>query len=32
VHPYHFFEEPFFAGMHSGGTAVRAEPEWFRPA
>jgi aryl-alcohol dehydrogenase-like predicted oxidoreductase len=31
VHPYHFFEEPFFASMHSGGTAVRAEPEWFRP-
>ena len=32
VHPYHFFEEPFFTGMQSGGTKVRAEPEWFRPA
>ena len=30
VHPYHFFEEPFFAERRSGGTAVRAEPPWFR--
>jgi aryl-alcohol dehydrogenase-like predicted oxidoreductase len=32
VHPYHFFDSPFFRGMWSGGTAVRAEPPWFRPA
>jgi aryl-alcohol dehydrogenase-like predicted oxidoreductase len=30
VHPYHFFEEPFFAALHAGGTDVRAEPPWFR--
>jgi aryl-alcohol dehydrogenase-like predicted oxidoreductase len=30
VHPYHFFEEPFFLVRRSGGTAVRAEPPWFR--
>ncbi|WP_244237036.1 aldo/keto reductase [Corallococcus llansteffanensis] len=33
VHPYHFFEEDFFTGgMFTGGTKVRAEPTWFRPA
>ncbi|RKI04632.1 aldo/keto reductase [Corallococcus sp. AB038B] len=33
VHPYHFFEEAFFTGgMFTGGTTVRAEPTWFRPA
>jgi aryl-alcohol dehydrogenase-like predicted oxidoreductase len=33
VHPYHFFEDPFFtAGTFTGGTQVRAEPAWFRPA
>jgi aryl-alcohol dehydrogenase-like predicted oxidoreductase len=31
VHPYHFFEEPFFAALRAGGTSVRAEPPWFRP-
>jgi aryl-alcohol dehydrogenase-like predicted oxidoreductase len=31
VHPYAFFTD-FFAGMRSGGTRVRAEPPWFRPA
>jgi len=32
VHPYHFFEEPFFAARRSGGVVVRAEPPWFRPS
>ena len=31
VHPYHFFEEPFFAALRAGGTTVRPEPPWFRP-
>jgi aryl-alcohol dehydrogenase-like predicted oxidoreductase len=31
VHPYHFFEEPFFAARRSGGVSIRAEPPWFRP-
>jgi aryl-alcohol dehydrogenase-like predicted oxidoreductase len=31
VHPYNFFEEPFFAVRRSGGVVVRAEPPWFRP-
>jgi aryl-alcohol dehydrogenase-like predicted oxidoreductase len=30
VHPYHFFEEPLFAAIRSGGVPVRAEPPWFR--
>ncbi|NMO20403.1 aldo/keto reductase [Pyxidicoccus fallax] len=31
VHPYIFFEDAFFTeGMFTGGTKVRAEPEWFR--
>ncbi|MCP3059422.1 aldo/keto reductase [Myxococcus sp. K38C18041901] len=33
VHPYHFFENEFFTrGMFTGGTSVRSEPTWFRPA
>ncbi|MCP3165466.1 aldo/keto reductase [Myxococcus qinghaiensis] len=33
VHPYIFFENAFFtSGMFTGGTSVRAEPTWFRPA
>jgi aryl-alcohol dehydrogenase-like predicted oxidoreductase len=32
VHPYHFFEEPFFAALRAGGAEVRAEPPWFRPS
>jgi aryl-alcohol dehydrogenase-like predicted oxidoreductase len=31
VHPYNFFEEPFFTARRSGGVVVRAEPPWFRP-
>jgi len=31
VHPYHFFEDPCFLARRSGGTAIRAEPPWFRP-
>lgn len=32
VHPYIFFEDTYFTGgMFTGGTAVRSEPEWFRP-
>ncbi|AGC48491.1 aldo/keto reductase [Myxococcus stipitatus DSM 14675] len=33
VHPYIFFEDTFYSGgMFSGGTSIRAEPTWFRPA
>ena len=31
VHPYHFFEDPYFFARRSGDTAIRAEPPWFRP-
>jgi aryl-alcohol dehydrogenase-like predicted oxidoreductase len=31
VHPYHFFSEFFFKGMHGAGATVRAEPRGFRP-
>jgi hypothetical protein len=31
VHPYHFFTEFFFKGMHGAGATVRAEPRGFRP-
>lgn len=30
VHPYNFFTEFFFKGMHGAGAVVRAEPRWFR--
>ncbi len=31
VHPYQFFTEFFFKGMHGAGATVRAEPRGFRP-
>jgi aryl-alcohol dehydrogenase-like predicted oxidoreductase len=31
VHPYHFFTEFFFKGMHGAGATVRAEAPGFRP-
>jgi aryl-alcohol dehydrogenase-like predicted oxidoreductase len=31
VHPYHFFTEFFFKGMHGAGATVHAEPRGFRP-
>ena len=31
VHPYVFFENPFFTrGMLAGNTTLRREPSWFR--
>jgi aryl-alcohol dehydrogenase-like predicted oxidoreductase len=31
LHPYNFFTEFFFKGMHGAGATVRAEPRGFRP-